>query len=410
LTPQIRRARIGVFGYFGLCGLVVGFWAAGLPQLNERLSLGTARLGTVLLAVSLGAMVTMPLAGRLCDRWSSRRMCMVAGPFMAVSLLGPALAPSYASLIALAAVFGAGIGQLEIAMNVQAVEVERRYGRPIMSAFHGLWSLGGACGGGLMALWLHAGLDAQVLLVLAALAGGVAMVPPGWWLLVTVTTGPESIPEERVRRVGFALVVFLGLVMLSGAVAEGAAMDWGAVHSRQVLSVTPATASLVFAAYSAAMTIVRLLGDPVRARLGGVRTIGLAGGIATTGYALVLLAPWTGLPSTALGWVLIGMGLATVNPVLFSAAGDAQESAGRAVAVVSMFGYTGLLAGPPVIGGLAAATSLPWALTVPAVLALVVAAAGPLAVASVRTNETATSGIALAHSPEPVAPEITPGR
>src|SRR5690606_14261719 len=149
-------------------GCIMGLWAAGLPSLEERLQLGAGRLGSVLLLVSGGALVSMLAAGPLVDRFSSRRVCWVAGPVSALALLGPALAPGYGVLAGLAVLFGLGLGVTEVAMNAHSVEVERSYGRPIISAFHGAWSLGGAAAGGLTALALGAGADAQALLVTGA--------------------------------------------------------------------------------------------------------------------------------------------------------------------------------------------------------------------------------------------------
>jgi MFS family permease len=384
IDPEVRRARISVFGYFGLCGALVGLWAAGLPALDDRLELGAARLGTALLFISFGALISMPIAGRLCDRWSSRRICMVSGPVSALSLLAPALASSYGALIAGALVFGMGLGLLEIAMNVHAVEVERRHPRPVMSAFHGVWSLGGATGGALTAAALRAGADGRLLLVGAAGAGAVLFLFPAPWLLTGQSgagdTGTAATPKGRV---GWGLVLFLGTVVFAGHLSEGAALDWAAVHARDVLDAAPSTAPLAFTVYAVAMTTVRLVGDRLRGRLGATRIIRLSGTVAAAGYGLVLLAPATGDARIACawaGWALAGVGLATIVPVVFSAVGSAGNAAGRALSTVTMFGYAGLLGGPPVIGHLADATSLRLALAVPAVLCVYVAAAGPAGV------------------------------
>ncbi|MBC6458754.1 MFS transporter [Actinomadura sp. HBU206391] len=358
-------------------------WAAGLPALDDRLGLGAARLGTALLFVSFGALISMPVAGRLCDRWSSRYVNMVAGPVCALSLLCPALASSYGTLIGGALVFGMGLGLLEIAMNVHAVEVERRHSKPILSAFHGVWSLGGAAGGGITALGVHAGVDAQGMLVAAALAGAVLFLPPARWLLAGAPdagTAEQTGTAKTGRAVHWSLVLFLGTVVFAGHLGEGAALDWAALHARDVLDAGPSVAPLAFTVYSVAMTTVRLLGDGLRGRLGAARTIRLSGLVSAAGYVLVLLAPavgGAGLGVAWAGWALAGVGLATIVPVVFSAVGTAGGSAGRALSTVTMFGYAGLLGGPPVIGHLADATSLSLALVIPGVLCGYIAAAGP---------------------------------
>lgn len=389
-----RRARIAVFAFFFLNGLVMGVWATGLPALNDRLDLGPARLGSVLLLVAGGALVSMLATGPLIDRWSSTRMCRVAGPVSALLLLAPALADSYGPLTVFAVVFGLGVGTVEVSMNAHSVEVERRYGRPIVSAFHGVWSLGGAAAGGLTALGLKLGLDGRALLVGAALLVPFAFLYAARALLPVpeVAEVPEAAEAETPApseareaptpafTLRWGLVVLLGLTAFAGHMSEGAAMDWAAVHARWVLDLDPAVAPLAYTIFSVAMTTVRLFGDPIRARLGPVRTIQLAGLHATAGYALILAAP---LADGALsvvcawsGWALAGVGLATVVPVVFSAVGAAGGSVGRALSLVTAFGYTGLLLGPAVLGYVAEHSSLPVALVIPGVMAAAVTLLG----------------------------------
>ncbi|MGV9378268.1 MFS transporter [Nonomuraea sp. NPDC003707] len=391
-----RRARAGVFGFFFLAGFVMGLWAAGLPSLNDRLGLGPARLGSVLLLISGGALVSMLVAGPLVDRWSSRRVCWFAGPFSGLVLLGPALASSYWALAALAVLFGIGLGVTEVAMNAHSVEVERRYGRPIISAFHGTWSLGGAAGGGLTSLALQTGVDAQWLLIVAALVVPLLYVPAARLLLPDPpahTTASETGASSG-SSLGWGLIALLGLAAFAAHLSEGAAIDWAALHARWVLDTDPAMAPLAYTIFSVAMTTVRLLGDPIRARLGSVRTIQLAGVFATAGYILVLVSPVAGgalqIVCAWTGWALAGVGLATVIPVLFSAVGAAGGRVGRALAMVTAFGYSGLLLGPAVLGYVAEASSLPVALIIPAVLAAVVALSGAPAIRTLTHLPTST--------------------
>ncbi|QYC43187.1 Inner membrane protein YbjJ [Nonomuraea coxensis DSM 45129] len=386
----------------------MGLWAAGLPSLDERLDLGPGRLGTVLLLISAGALVSMLAAGPLVDRYGSRRVCWVAGPLSALTLLGPALAPSFPALAALAVVFGLGLGACEVAMNAHSVEVERAYGRPVISAFHGTWSLGGAAGGALTALFLRVGVDPQLVLVVAAVVVALLYLPAARLLLPSAPAHPETASGE-VRSGGggsltWGLIALLGLAAFAGHLSEGAAIDWAALHARWVLGTDPAAAPLAYTIFSVAMTTVRLLGDPIRARLGSVRTIQLAGLLATPGYALVLLSPLAPEALTVAcawtGWALAGVGLATVVPVLFSAVGAAGERVGRALALVTAFGYSGLLVGPAVLGHVADLASLPVALIIPAVLAAVVSLAGAPAIRS----------LLRASPPAPAAPLPEPAR
>ncbi|GAA3707841.1 MFS transporter [Nonomuraea antimicrobica] len=409
-----RRARIGVFSFFFLAGFVMGLWAAGLPSLNDRLDLGPGRLGSVLLLISGGALVSMLAAGPLVDRFTSRRVCWFAGPFSGLVLLGPALAPSYGALAVLAVLFGIGLGVTEVAINAHSVEVERRYGRPIISAFHGTWSLGGATGGGVTSLALQAELDAQWLLIVAAVVVPFLYLPAARLLLPGAPVHESS--AETASGSGdslrWGLIALLGLAAFAGHLSEGAAIDWAALHARWVLLTDPAMAPLAYTIFSVAMTTVRLLGDPIRARLGSARTIQLAGLFATCGYALVLLSPAVSEPLRVAcawtGWALAGIGLATVVPVLFSAVGAAGGRVGRALAMVTAFGYSGLLIGPAVLGYVAESASLPVALIIPAVLAVVVPLTGAPAIRALLRHAAPVPAAAPAAVPGAV-PGVVPG-
>lgn len=397
MQPDItaKRARVGLFAFFFLSGLIVGLWAAGLPSLSSRLDLGAGRLGAALLLVSAGALASMLLAGPLVDRYSSRVVCWFAGPVSAVVLLGPALATSYVQLAVLAVVFGLGIGVSEVAINAHSVEVERRYGRPIISAFHGAWSLGGAAAGGLTAALLSLGVDGQALLV----AGGIVIpflcYPPARMLLRAEPVEADGTPGAAAKAfpLGWGLIALLGLAAFAGHLSEGAAMDWTALHAKWILGAGPALAPLAFTVFAVAMTGVRLLGDPIRARLGSVRTMQLSGTLATLGYVLVLVSPLAPqalrLPVAWGGWALAGVGLATVIPVIFSAVGAAGGAVGKALSQITAAGYTGLLLGPATLGFIADHSSLPVALIIPTILAAVISIAGTPAIRALTAKNEA---------------------
>lgn len=391
MVDAIRRARLGVFGVFWLSGVTVALWVAALPAVNHRLDLGEGRIGTVLLATGAGALVGMPIAGRCCDRWTSRHVLWLVGPASSVGLVGPALAPSYPALLAATFVFGAGAGALDVSMNAHAVEVEHRYGRPVMSAFHGVWSLGGVAGGAAIAGGLFMGADVRVVMSVGALLSMVLFVLPARLLLRRprqVALDVADADADQATPIPRRVVLLLGVVALAAFICEGAAVDWAALHAHRVLDADLATASLAYSVFAVSMTAVRLVGDRIRARFGSMWTIQRGGFIASTGYLVVLLAPLLPvgrIPCAYAGWVLVGLGLATVVPVVFASAGAAGAGAGRALSRVTTFGYVGMLAGPAVIGPIAELTSLGTAMALPAVLTIVVAVLGPIAVG--RTHE-----------------------
>jgi MFS family permease len=384
----LRRARTGVFGTFATSGFVMGAWAAALPSVDRRLDLGEARLGTVLLLIQVVGLVTMLAAGKIADRITSRSLLRWTGPATQLVLVAPALAPSYEALLVCGAIYGIGVGFVEVGLNAHSVELERYYRRPIISSFHGFWSLGGAAAGALTSVGLTLGLGNQVMLVIAALASAAVFAaftrpllpPPG-----QATADSMGTPGGPVRIGGLVLGAMF-VLGLGGHLVESGAVDWANLHAARVLDADDALAPLSYTVFAVAMTIFRLLGDPIRARLGPARTLLAAGTLATAGYALVLSsAAAGGLPLAWAGWILAGSGIAVIVPVLFSAVGQAGGPPSN-VALISISGSAGLLAGPAAIGYLAEATNLTAGLLIPATLAVFIALAGPLTMRRLLTT------------------------
>jgi MFS family permease len=388
---------LGVVGAcFGLAGVLSAMWGATLAATDARLSLGPGRLGGSLTALAVGALIAMPIAGRLADRWTARRLVQLSIPAAALALAGPAVAPSAALLAVSAFVLGVQFGGLNVALTVQAVTVERALGRPVIARMHGSWALGAVAGGAVVAAALRVGVDASQVL----LGGGVALAVTG---LATASRLPRwagafpAGPDTRLETKAGAmpaprsmLVLALGTVGAAAFITEGAATDWAGVHATRVLHAAPATASLVYTVFFAAMTIVRFAGDAVRARLGASTTLRLAGGAAAAGHGLVLASG--ALPATTptrvacatAGWALAGTGMAMVWPVVLSTLGAAGAT-GRRLSAATTVSYSGGLVGPALIGYVAARATLPVALVIPTGLALLVLLGGPAAVHKVTT-------------------------
>lgn len=383
MTPDphtLRRARIGVFGTFATSGFVMGAWAAALPAVDARLGLGEARLGTVLLLIQVVGLATMFAAGKLADRITTRNLLRWTGPLTQLTLLAPALAPSFETLLVAAAVYGVGVGFVEVGLNAHSVELERYYRRPIVSSFHGFWSLGGAAAGALTSLGLAAGLGGQAMLVITALASTAVFAyftrpllpPPGQ------ASGGSSGASSETVRIGALLLAAVFVLGLGGHLIESGAVDWANLHAARVLEADDALAPLSYTVFACAMTVFRLLGDPIRARLGPGRALLAAGTLAAVGYANVLASGAVGGIYLAwTGWVLAGCGIAVIVPILFSAMGEAGGSSSD-IALISISGSTGLLLGPAAIGYIAEGTDLTVGLMVPAALAVFIAVAGPI--------------------------------
>ena len=399
MTPNhrspLRRARLGMFGCFTTSGLVMGAWPASIPEMDARVGLGEARLAIVLLVLEVCSLLAMPLAGRLCDRATSRAVLRWTGPAAQLLLIAPALAPTYPVLVATVGAYGIGLGFANVALNVQTVELERRHGRPVISSFHAFWALGAAAAGALGVAALSVGIPAPVLLSGTGFVGAVLfaactrpLLPPP-----AVPGGPSGAAP---RRLGFALLALAAVVAFSTDFIEAGATGWSNLHAARVLGADPALAPLALTLFMAAMTFFRLIGDPLRARLGPGPSMLTAGAVVTLGYALVLTSPSLGgLPLAWTGWVLAGAGSAVLVPVLFSAIGNAGGTASD-LAAVSMCGSAAYLTCPAVIGPLADAAGLNMALLAPTALAVAVAVAGPLAVARLGCRASLPEAVAAA--------------
>jgi len=284
--------------------------------------LSDSTLGVILLAMAEGSVLSLPVAGGLVGRFGSRPMTALAGLALCLALPLPVVSGSGLTLALSLALLGAANGTLDLSMNAQALSLERRYQRPIMSSLHACFSLGGAAGAALagILMWLGVGDTARVSF---AAAGGFGWPAPA--------------------------LLFMGALAFVGLLAEGAMADWSAVYLHDSLKASPALAAAGFAAFSLAMTAGRLAGDRVVGRLGAVQALRASGGLAAAGLAAGLLV--SGPTAAIAGFGLLGAGIANVIPVLFSSAGNAAGSgAASALAAVATPGYLGFLAGPPLTG------------------------------------------------------------
>ena len=303
-------------------------------------------LGVILLAMAEGSVLSLPVAGGLVGRFGSRPMTALAGLALCLALPLPVVSGSGLTLALSLALLGAANGTLDLSMNAQALSLERRYQRPIMSSIHACFSLGGAAGAALagILMWLGVGDTAHVSFAAAVGAGAVITV---WGFLLPA----EPRGERPAGGFGWPApaLLFMGALAFVGLLAEGAMADWSAVYLHDSLKASPALAAAGFAAFSLAMTAGRLAGDRVVGRLGAVQALRASGGLAAAGLAAGLLV--SGPTAAIAGFGLLGAGIANVIPVLFSSAGNAAGSgAASALAAVATPGYLGFLAGPSLTG------------------------------------------------------------
>jgi fucose permease len=336
----LRRARLATATLFFANGCGLGSWVPHIPGVKLWHGLSDAALGLALLAIAGGAVAALPIAGALAARYGSRPISRAAAILFCTVLPLPLLAPDFPLLFAAFVLLGVGIGALDVAMNAHAVLVEERYGRPIMSSFHGLFSLGGLVGAALAGGAMEVGVPPVEHLAMSAAMLGAAVLA-AWPALLPTMPAPAGGPLFVLPRGRLAV---LGAVALVAFMAEGAMGDWSAIYIRMDLGASPATAAYGFAAFSLTMAIGRLTGDGLVARFSPAAII-VAG--ALVGAAALAAALIAGHPAAAvLGFAGMGLGLANVAPIVFSAAGRMPDLApGIGIAAVSTAGYCGFLAG-----------------------------------------------------------------
>jgi len=350
----VRRAHLAIATVFAVHGAVSGTFAARIPWIKDHLGLSAGALGLALACPAIGSALLMPLAGRLMHRFGSRTaLRLLLGLWCAVLSL-PALAPGLPWLCLALLALGGSAGMADVVMNALGIGVEERKGKSIMSGLHGMWSLGTLVGAGIGVPAAHAGLDARI--HLGAMSALLLLV--GFLACARAPDLHPAADEQAPPR--FAAppraALAIGAIGFCGTFAEGGVSDWCAVYLRDITHASPATAALAYTTFSATMVGTRLLGDLAVRRLGPVATLRTGGVVATAGGALVVLAH-SAAPAIV-GFALMGVGVATVVPLCFGAAGRRGPVPSQAIAGVATVTYTSGLIAPAAIGFIAGASSL----------------------------------------------------
>jgi MFS family permease len=354
---------------FFAAGFATAVWAALVPFAKANTGVGDGALGLLLLCLGGGALVAMPATGVLTTRFGCRSV-LAAAVLVFCSVL-PLLSVIHHpwALAGALLIFGVGVGTMDCAMNIQAILVEKAAAKPLMSGFHGYYSIGGIAGAGAMSAMMSLGFSALAASTLATLG---VLVLLGWNTSGLLTyANPAEGPAFAVPR---GAVLLLGAICFAVFLAEGSVLDWSAVFLTEYRAVPEARGGLGFACFAATMTLGRMTGDKVVARLGRHVIVVLGALIGASGLLVTVFVPcWQ---ASLLGYALVGMGCANIVPVMFSAIGR-QRSMPQAIAVpaVTTLGYLGILAGPATIGFFAQHSGLPAAFLFVAVLFVAVAAA-----------------------------------
>lgn len=366
-----RRARIAISVVFLVNGFALASWISRIPAISDKLDLSSGEVGTALMSLAAGAIIAFPIAGRLIDRRSSQTTLLLSAVPLLLALPFVGLAPHLLLLMPALLVFGAGNGAMDVSMNAQGVEVERFFGASIMNSLHGSWSVGAFLGAAAGAGAAYVDLLPVAHFVIVSVLGGAILWYVRRWLI-------PDLPDERAHADAptFALpprsLWLLGALALCASIGEGAMADWSGIYLHDELGTTKGYAAFGYAGFSICMLIGRFSGDRLVERFGPPPLVRAGGVVAAAGLGLATLV--NDPAAMLLGFGAIGLGLSVAYPLVFSAAGNHPTlPRGRAVASVATVGYTGFLAGPPLLGWLAEFTSLRLIMVVVAVLAGVVA-------------------------------------
>lgn len=363
---EVHAAR----AFFFIGGFGTATWAPLVPLLRERLMVGDDVLGMLLLCIGVGSLLTMPLSGALAMRLGCRRVVMTAAVLFAAILLLVSCVDTLSLAVPIVLIFGAVMGCIDVVVNIVAVLVEKGIERRIMSGMHAFWSLGGFAGAGLYGVWV--GLLSLTPFQSTAIAAGLI-------LLLTAVFGRHLIPYGGGGGALLALprgiIVFVGMTAFIAFLSEGAVMDWGGVYLTTVRGMDLALAGTGYSVFSAAMLMMRFLGDRVVRRIGALPVAVGGALLAFGGILLVMFAPVDAL--LYVGFFAIGIGSANIVPVFFSLMGRQNVMpVSAAVSAVSTMGYLGILAGPAAIGFVSSLTTLQTAFAMLAALSILQATIG----------------------------------
>jgi MFS family permease len=369
-APIVTRERAAVALLFFLNGMVMGAWAPKIPFFSQALGLSETTLGMMLFVFGVGSLVMMPIAGMQIARHGSNRVVQITTLLYIPTIVLLTVVDSiWAGVIAIF-LFGGLTGAMDVAMNANAVEVERQMRRSIMSSCHAFWSLGGlfgaATGGTLIATL---GVMGHVLLL-----AGVSVVL--FLIARPMILADAPHPSDEPARAKLPLTPLpwlIGLIALFCMVPEGTVLDWSALYLRNELNASTEISGFAFAAFSLTMAACRFAGDFVRDRFGGVKTLRVCGVLATVG--LLIAGRSDSVTLALIGFAIAGIGISNMVPIAFSAAGNIPGLApGVGLSVVTTMGYSGILFAPSLIGFVAEHTTLSTVYTaIPALLLVVLA-------------------------------------
>lgn len=364
-TLSKRRVALGAFFFF--VGLCFASWAARIPDIQAKFDLSEGELGTLLLFLPLGSVIGLPIAGWAVHQYGSRAVVMFGSFAYAMTLPMIGLAPTTWFLIPILVLYGMLGNVMNISLNTQALALEDEMGKSILASFHGLWSLAGFSGAGLGALMIFIGFS-------PAMHYAVVM---GISITIILSAQRFIVKEKKVAEGGGglvmkkpdALLLRISLIAFLGMMAEGCMFDWSGVYFKKVVQSDPSLVALGYVAFMGAMASGRFITDKIAARFTKVAVIQVSGVLIFCGLSLAVLFPFVNVATA--GFLLVGLGVASIIPLSYSIAGRSKlYSPSVALALVSTISFFGFLLGPPLIGFVAELLNLKFSFALIAVAGL----------------------------------------
>ncbi len=362
------QVRIAVSVYFFCLGVSFASWASRIPDIKTTLHLSEAALGTILLGLPIGQLVTMPFSGRAVTRFGSKNVMRIAILFYAFALTNIGLVTAPWQLALCLFTFGVSGNLCNISVNTQGVNAEALYGRPIMSSFHGVWSTSGFTGAltGLLMMKLHV-----IPYIHFWIIAGMVMILSQVFARYLLHT-PTSRSAASFKRISMphGLLLQLGIIGFCCLSCEGCMFDWSGVYFKQVVKAEGSLVSLGYASFMIMMATGRFVGDKLAEKFSRKKMVQVSGVLIFSGMMFAVLLPY--LITATIGFLIVGFGVSTIIPLLYSTVGKAElkVSKGMAIATVSSISFLGFLMGPPLIGYIAQLAGLQYSFMTIAFLGL----------------------------------------
>ena len=351
-SPRVHRIAVGAI--FFLAGLCFASWASRIPTIQNNLGLSETSLGMVLLALPVGLMLSVPFSGWIITKVGSRLIATVSSVIYGCILVALGLSQNIFQLVSSLFLFGFAGNMLNISINTQAVGVEALYKRPIMASFHGIWSLAGFSGAAIGTLMLALHFDPyQHFLLISGLALCIVFISHRFIL----TEDINSDSKQPIFAKPDKSLINLGIIAFCCMICEGTMFDWSGVYFKKVIGAEGAWIGAGYSAFMITMASGRFVADYLTHKFGLKSILQFSGVLIACGLLLAVLMPY--LVTAIIGFLLVGFGVSSVVPLIYSEAGKSKTmSPGVALAAVSTIGFLGFLSGPPIIGLVAGVTSL----------------------------------------------------